>query len=216
MAQSTTAKAMTASPSDFYVITADDADRVAELVVDLASARIPRRFGFDPMREIQVLCPMNRGSVGTSALNSRLQEGLNTDGPTVTRFGRTFKIGDKVLQTVNDYDKDVFNGDLGWITGLDIDAGTLSVTYDNSEISYDFSELDELMPAYAISIHRSQGSEYPAIVVPITTQHYPLLQRNLLYTAVTRGRQLVVLVGSPKALAIAVRNQSTLERHTGL
>jgi exodeoxyribonuclease V alpha subunit len=204
------------SPSDFYVIIADESDRVADLIVDLCAVRIPRRFGFDPMREIQVLCPMNRGSVGTSALNSRLQEILNPEGPAVTRFGRTFKTGDKVLQTVNDYDKDVFNGDLGWITGLDLDAGTLSVTYDDKEISYDFSELDELMPAYAISVHRSQGSEYPVVVIPVTTQHYPLLQRNLLYTAVTRGRQLVVLVGSSKALAIAVRNQSTLERHTGL
>ncbi|MDP6452678.1 MAG: ATP-dependent RecD-like DNA helicase [SAR202 cluster bacterium] len=204
------------SPSDFYVITADDPDKVADLVVDLCAVRIPRRFGFDPMREIQALCPMNRGSVGTSALNSRLQEILNPEGPAVTRFGRTFKTGDKVLQTVNDYDKDVFNGDLGWITELDLDAGTLSVTYDDKETSYDFSELDELMPAYAISVHRSQGSEYPAVVVPVTTQHYPLLQRNLLYTAVTRGRQLVALVGSSKALAIAVRNRSTLERHTGL
>ena len=202
--------------SDFYVIPADDPDKVADLIVELAAERIPRRFGFDPMREIQVLCPMNRGSVGSSALNARLQEALNPHGPSVTRFGRTFRSGDKVLQTVNDYDKDVFNGDLGWVDGIEMDSGTMTVAYEDGEVSYDFSELDELLPAYAISVHRSQGSEYPAVVVPVTTQHYPLLQRNLLYTAVTRGRRLVVLVGSPRAIAISVKNRSTLERHTGL
>jgi exodeoxyribonuclease V alpha subunit len=202
--------------SDFYVITADDPERVADLIVELSSERIPRRFGFDPMREIQVLCPMNRGSVGSSALNARLQEALNPHGPAVTRFGRTFRSGDKVLQTVNDYEKNVFNGDLGRVSGMDMDTGTMTVVYEDDEVSYDFSELDELLPAYAISVHRSQGSEYPAVVVPVTTQHYPLLQRNLLYTAVTRGRRLVVLVGSPRAVAIAVRNRSTMERHTGL
>ncbi len=149
-------------------------------------------------------------------MNARLQEALNPNGPSVTRFGRTFRSGDRVLQTVNDYEKDVFNGDLGRVSGLELDTGTMTVFYDDQEVTYDFSELDALLPAYAISVHRSQGSEYPAVVVPVTTQHYPLLQRNLLYTAVTRGRRLVVLVGSPKAIGISVRNQSTMERHTGL
>lgn len=203
-------------PSDFYVIAVDDPDRAADIIVDLCATRIPRRFGFDPMNDIQVLCPMNRGSVGSSALNGRLQEALNPSGSAVTRFGRTYRVGDRVLQTINNYDKDVFNGDLGRVTKLNLDAGNLAVTYDETEVDYDFNELDELLPAYAISVHRSQGSEYPCVVIPVMTQHYPMLQRNLLYTAVTRARGLAVLVGSPKALAIAVRSQKAFERHTGL
>jgi exodeoxyribonuclease V alpha subunit len=202
------------TPSDFYVITEEDPERAAEIIVDLCTKRIPRRFGLNPMKEIQVLCPMNRGSVGTSSLNARLQEALNPTGAAVTRFGRTFRQGDRVLQTVNNYDKGVFNGDLGHVTSLDLEEGTLTVVYDDGETGYNFSELDELLPAYAISVHRSQGSEYPAVVVPVLTQHYPMLQRNLIYTAVTRARKLAVLVGSPKALAIAVRNQKSGERHT--
>lgn len=203
-------------PSDFYVITVDDPDRASELIVELCSERVPRRFGFDPMEDIQVLCPMNRGSAGASALNGKLQEALNPTGPAVTRFGRTFRLGDRVLQTVNDYDKNVFNGDLGRVSGLDLNEGTLIVTYDGEDVSYDFSELDELLPAYATSVHRSQGSEYPAVIVPVLTQHYPMLQRNLIYTAVTRARKLAILVGSTKALAISVRNQKAVERHTAL
>jgi exodeoxyribonuclease V alpha subunit len=202
--------------SDFYVIAAEDPDRVAEIIVELCTRRIPRRFGLDPMGEIQVLCPMNRGSVGASALNSRLQEALIPNGRSVTRFARTFREGDRVLQTVNDYDKGVFNGDLGRVARLDVDQGNMSVAYDEVEVSYDLSELDELLPAYAMSVHRSQGSEFPAVVIPILMQHYPMLQRNLLYTAVTRARKLAVLVGSPKAIAIAVRNRRAEERHTSL
>ena len=202
--------------ADFYVITTDDPDRAAELVVELCCERMPRRFGLDPMRDIQVLCPMKRGSVGSTALNDRLQEALNHSGPTITRFGRTYRIGDRVLQTVNDYDKGVFNGDLGWVSGVDLDGGTLTVAYDDDEVAYQFSELDELLPAYAISVHRSQGSEYPAVIIPVMTQHYPMLQRNLLYTAVTRARKLAVLVGSARAMAIAVRNQKASTRHTAL
>jgi exodeoxyribonuclease V alpha subunit len=204
------------SAADFYVIASEDPDRAAEIIVELCTKRIPRRFGLDPMKDIQVLCPMNRGSVGASALNSRLQEALIPTGPSVTRFARTFREGDRVLQTVNDYDKGVFNGDLGRVDRLDLDQGSLSVAYDEVEVSYEFSELDELLPAYAISVHRSQGSEFPAVVIPILTQHYPMLQRNLLYTAVTRARKLAVLVGSPKAIAIAVRNRRAEGRHTSL
>ena len=202
--------------SDFYVVTTEDPDRAAEIIVELCATRIPRRFGFDPMNDIQVLCPMNRGSVGSSALNGRLQEALNPSGPAVTRFGRTYRQGDRVLQTVNDYEKRVFNGDLGRVTRLDLNAGSLTVAYDEDEVDYDFNELDELLPAYAISVHRSQGSEYPCVVIPVMTQHYLMLQRNLIYTAVTRGRKLAVLVGSPKAIAIAVKNQKSTKRHTAL
>lgn len=204
------------APSDFYLIAVDDPDRAADIIVDLCATRIPRRFGFDPMNDIQVLCPMNRGSVGSWALNGRLQEALNPPGSAVTRFGRTSRVGDRVLQTVNNYDKDVFNGDLGRMTKLNLDAGNLAATYDETEVDYDFNELDELLPAYAISVHRSQGSEYPCVVIPVMTHHYPMLQHNLLYTAVTRARKLAVLVRSPKALAIAVRIQKAFERHTGL
>ena len=202
--------------SDFYVVTTEDPDRAADIIVELCATRIPRRFGFDPMNDIQVLCPMNRGSVGSSALNGRLQEALNPSGPAVTRFGRTYRQGDRVLQTVNDYEKRVFNGDLGRVTRLDLNAGSLTVAYDEDEVDYHFNELDELLPAYAISVHRSQGSEYPCVVIPVMTQHYLMLQRNLIYTAVTRGRKLAVLVGSPKAIAIAVKNQKSTNRHTAL
>lgn len=202
--------------SDFYFIPTDDPERSAELVVQLCSERIPQKFGLDPMKDIQVLCPMNRRSIGASALNHRLQEALNPDGPAVTRFGRTFRPRDRVLQTANNYDKGVFNGELGWVSRLDLEQGKLEVAYDEAEVAYDFSELDELLPAYAMSVHRSQGSEFPAVVIPLMIQHYPMLQRNLLYTAVTRARKLAVLVGSLKAISIAVRNQRAVERHTSL
>jgi exodeoxyribonuclease V alpha subunit len=149
-------------------------------------------------------------------LNSRLQEALNPHGLAATRFGRTFRSGDRVLQTANNYEKGVFNGDLGWVSRIDIEQGNLEVAYDEVEVAYDFGELDELLPAYAMSVHRSQGSEFPAVVIPIMIQHYPLLQRNLLYTAVTRARRLAVLVGSSKAIAVAVRNQKAVARHTHL
>lgn len=202
--------------SDFYAIPTDDPERAAELIVQLCAERIPRRFGLDPMQDIQVLCPMNRGSVGASVLNQRLQEALNPQSLGVTRFGRTFRVGDRVLQTANNYDKEVLNGDLGWVSWIDMDEGNLEVAYDDAKVVYYFSELDELLPAYAVSVHRSQGSEYPAVVIPVLVQHYPMLQQNLLYTAVTRARKLVVLVGSAKAIAMAVRNQKAGERHTAL
>jgi exodeoxyribonuclease V alpha subunit len=149
-------------------------------------------------------------------LNCQLQEALNPNGPAVTRFGHTFHSGERVLQTTNNYEKGVFNGELGQVRAIDMDKGILEVTYDEAEVAYDFSELDELLLAYATSVHRSQGSEFPAVVIPVMTQHYPMLQRNLLYTAVTRARRLVVLVGTQKAIAIAVKNQRGIERHTAL
>ena len=159
---------------------------------------------------------MNRGAVDVHQLNDRLREALNPVGTEVTRFGRTFRVGDRVLQTVNNYDKDVFNGDLGWVAGVDHAAGRVSVSFEETSVNYDFSELDELQPSFAMTVHRAQGSEFPAVVVPLLTQHYPMLQRNLLYTAITRGRRLVVIVGSRKALAMAVRNDRPGERNSML
>ena len=204
------------SQGDFYFVEADDPEAVANAVVRICAERIPARFGMHPIRDVQVLCPMNRGAAGVHQLNDRLREALNPAGTEVTRFGRTFRAGDRVLQTVNNYDKDVFNGDLGWVTAVDHTAGRITVSFEETGVDYDFSELDELQPSFAMTVHRSQGSEFPAVVIPLLTQHYPMLQRNLLYTAVTRGRRLVVVVGSRKALAMAVRNGRPGERNTML
>ena len=154
-----------------------------------------------------MLCPMNRGGVGARSLNIELQAALNPAGDRkVERFGWTFAPGDKVMQIENDYDKDVYNGDVGYIDDVDADTGELTATFDGRAVTYGFGELDTLVPAYAATIHKSQGSEYPAVVIPVMTQHYAMLQRNLIYTGVTRGKKLVVLVGQPKAVAIAVKN----------
>jgi exodeoxyribonuclease V alpha subunit len=171
--------------------------------------RIPNRFGLDPIRDIQVLCPMNRGGVGARSLNIELQAALNPAGERkVERFGWTFAPGDKVMQIENDYDKEVYNGDIGYVSDVDPNAGEIVASFDGRSVTYGFGELDMLVPAYAATIHKSQGSEYPAVVIPVMTQHYAMLQRNLLYTGVTRGKRLVVLVGQKKAVAIAVRNVS--------
>ena len=193
--------------SDFYMVEADEPDDAARKIVELVCHRIPARFGLDPIREVQVLCPMNRGRVGARSLNLDLQAALNSDPgkPAVERFGGSFRSGDKVMQTVNDYDKDIFNGDLGFVKAVDLEEQELIIDFDGRLVSYDFGELDEIVPAYAVTIHKSQGSEYPAVVIPLSTQHYPMLRRNLVYTGITRGKRLVVLVGQRKALAIAVR-----------
>ena len=201
---------------DFYFVETEEPDAAANAIVRICAERIPARFGLHPVREVQVLCPMNRGAVGVHQLNDRLREALNPVGTEVTRFGRTLRVGDRVLQTVNNYDKDVFNGDLGWVTGVDLAAGRVTVNFDETGVDYDFTELDELQPSYAMTVHRAQGSEFPAVVIPVLTQHYPMLQRNLLYTAITRGRRLVVVVGSRKALAMAVRNDRPGERNSML
>ena len=172
---------------------------------------------FDPIRDIQVLCPMNRGGAGARSLNISLQAALNPSGERkVERFGSVFAVGDKVMQIENDTERQVFNGDIGIVTGLDLDDGELLVDFDGREVAYPFGELDMLVPAYAVTIHKSQGSEYPAVVIPVLTQHYAMLQRNLLYTGVTRGKKLVVLVGQKKAVAIAVRNVSGRRRWSKL
>ena len=206
----------TGSQGDFYFVEAEEAEAAANAVVRLCAERIPARFGLHPMRDVQVLCPMNRGAAGVHQLNDRLREALNPVGTEVTRFGRTFRVGDRVLQTVNNYDKDVFNGDLGWVTAVNHAAGRIAVNFEDTGVDYGFSELDELQPSFAMTVHRAQGSEFPAVVVPLLTQHYPMLQRNLLYTAITRGRRLVVVVGSRRALAMAVRNDRPGERNSML
>ena len=206
-----------ADTSDFYFVDAADAEEGVRKVLAIVQERIPKRFGFDPIRDIQVLCPMNRGGLGARSLNVELQKVLNPPGETrIERFGWTFCPGDKVMQVENDYDKDVYNGDLGVVSQIDLEEGELSADFDGREIVYGFSELDELVLAYATTIHKSQGSEYPAVVIPLSTQHYPMLQRNLVYTGVTRGKRLVVLVGQRKAQAIAVKGAKTRRRWSKL
>jgi exodeoxyribonuclease V alpha subunit len=186
-------------------------------VLAVVCQRIPKRFGFNPIRDIQVLCPMNRGGVGARSLNIELQRALNPPGEIrVERFGWTYCPGDKVMQVENDYDKDVYNGDLGIVTAIDIEEGELVADFDGRKVTYGFAELDELALAYATTIHKSQGSEYPAVVIPLMTQHYPMLQRNLVYTGVTRGKRLVVIVGQLKALAIAVKGARIRRRWSKL
>ena len=205
------------APSDFYFVEADDPDEAARKLLQIVKERIPQRFGLDPVRDVQVLCPMNRGALGARALNVALQQLLNPPGPVrVERFGWTFSPGDKVMQVENDYDKDVYNGDIGRVASIDLEASELVVDFDGRLVAYDLGELDRLMLAYATTIHKAQGSEYPAVVVPVTTQHYVMLQRNLIYTAVTRGRRLVVLVGQVRALALAVRGRPPVRRWSKL
>lgn len=208
-----------ATNPDFFFVEREAPERIAATVVELASRRIPGKFGLDPVRDIQVLVPMNRGSLGVRELNVRLQAELNParpGEPAIEKFGWTFRARDKVLQTQNDYDKEVFNGDLGQVVSVDLEEKEVRVRFDTRDIVYDYGELDELMLAYAMTIHKSQGSEFPAVILPLATQHFLLLQRNLLYTGITRGKRLVVVVGQQKALGIAVRNARTQNRFSGL
>lgn len=206
--------------NDFFFFPAAEPERCAELVVEVVAERIPRRFGLDPRRDIQVLSPTHRGPAGVASLNSLLQAALNPPaaGRAEHRMGATtFRVGDRVLQLRNNYDLDVYNGDIGEVTAIDDVEQTLTVLYDaEREVSYDFSLLDELTLAYAISVHKSQGAEYPCVVLPMLTAHYTLLQRNLVYTGVTRAKRLVVLSGERRALAIAVKNNRVSKRFTGL
>ncbi len=199
---------------DFYFVEAQTPELVVERLLTLVRERIPKRFGLDPVRDVQVLTPMNRMALGTEALNALLQGVLNPSagGAEVARFGVTFRAGDKVLQTHNNYQREVFNGDIGRVTAIDEDERELVVAFEGREVRYDFGELDELAPAYALSIHRSQGSEYPAVVIPLHTQHFLMLQRNLLYTGLTRGKRLVVVVGNRKALEMAIQRQEVSAR----
>jgi exodeoxyribonuclease V alpha subunit len=201
---------------DFYFIEQADPGEVLRIIVELVRDRIPRRFGFDPVDDIQVLTPMHKGEVGVNTLNVELQKTLNSAEQHITRGGWTFKLNDKVMQVKNNYDKEVFNGDIGRIRRIDAVNQEAVIRFDDRDIPYDYADLDEIILAYAVSVHKSQGSEYPAVIMPMLTQHYVLLQRNLVYTAVTRGRDLVVLVGTAKALAIGVGNDRTQKRYTYL
>ena len=202
--------------SDFYFIERDQPEEILATLEEIVCRRIPRRFGADAVEQIQVLTPMHRGLLGSINLNQQLQQALNPHGRTVTRGGRQFRVGDKVMQIRNNYDLEVFNGDIGRVLALDEEQRKVTVQFDDRPVPYEPSDLDELVLGYACSIHKSQGSEYPVVVIPLHTQHYTMLQRNLLYTAITRGRRLVVLVGSKKAVGIAVRNRRVVERFTGL
>ncbi len=200
--------------ADFFFLEQEEPQDVLRVLLEMVKERIPRRFGFDPLEEIQVLTPMHRGVVGSATLNQALQQELNPGKEGLDRGGRMFKVNDKVMQIKNNYDKEVFNGDIGRIVRINMEMQEMTVVFDNREVIYDFSELDELILAYAISVHKSQGSEYAAVVLPLVTQHFMLLQRNLIYTAVTRGKKLVVLVGAKKALAIGIKNDKTRKRYT--
>lgn len=203
--------------SDFYVVRASTPEEIHQKLMQMVTERIPARFGFHPVRDIQVLTPMNRGGLGSRALNAELQQALNGSAePKISRFGTTFSPGDKVIQMVNNYDKEVFNGDIGMITSIDTAEESMVADFDRRPVRYEFGELDELALAYATSIHKSQGSEYQTVVIPLGMQHFTLLERNLIYTAVTRGKKLVVIVAEPKALAMAVANRKAGRRMTTL
>ena len=203
--------------SDFYIIPAETPEEIEEELLRVVTKRIPERFGLHPTRDVQVLSPMNRGSLGVRALNVALQEVLNPNAtPRVTRFDSTYAPGDKVIQTVNNYDKDIYNGDIGHVAQVDAEEGVVTVDFEGRWVMYELGELDEVALAYTTTVHKSQGSEYPAVVIPLSTQHYAMLERNLFYTGVTRGKQLVVIIGQPRALGLAVRTVRSLRRLTNL
>ncbi|HXX70369.1 MAG TPA: AAA family ATPase, partial [Polyangiaceae bacterium] len=201
---------------DFFVVERRDPERTRDTVVDLLVSRIPHRFGLDPVRDIQVLTPMNRGPAGAVELNRALQAALNPSGPSLVRGARTFRVGDKVMQLRNDYDRAVFNGDVGVVSSIEPAEGSIAVRFDDRDVAFDAADLDDLVLAYACTVHKAQGSEYPAVVVPLLMGHFMMLSRNLLYTAVTRGKRLVVLVSDPRALELALSRQRDGERRTRL
>jgi exodeoxyribonuclease V alpha subunit len=217
--QSETESSEEKSPADFFLFAAENPDEAASWVIDVVCERIPRKFGLDPKDQVQVLAPMYRGVCGVNALNERLQASLNPANPKKAEkllFGQLFRVGDKLMQIQNNYDKDVFNGDIGVLAGLDLTQHSLAVSFDGRQVFYDWSEADQLVLAYAVSVHKSQGAEFPCVVIPLVTQHYLMLQRNLLYTAITRAKALCVLVGSRRAIGMAVRNNAVTHRYTAL
>ena len=203
--------------SDFYFVGAKDPEDGVNKIIEIIRERLPKRFGLDPVRDVQLLCPMNRGALGARSLNLHMQQALNpSPSDKIEKFGWTFAVGDKVMQIENDYDKDVYNGDVGYVTGIDGEEGELEITFDERPVVYSFSDLDRVVLAYATTIHKAQGSEYQAIVIPVTKQHYMMLRRNLLYTGVTRGKRLVILVGDKRAVAIAVKGTAGRRRWSKL
>lgn len=204
--------------NDFWFFGCDDPERAASLIVDIVAKRIPQKFGI-PSEDIQVLSPMHRGVTGVRSLNEMLQARLNPmkyHQPEYKSGNRLFRPGDRVMQLRNNYDKDIFNGDMGLIQSLDLEDQEMIVDIEGKSVTYDFSDLDEITLAYAISVHKSQGSEYPVVVLPMLTQHYMMLQRNLFYTAITRAKKMVVIVGTRKAMAIAVKNDKIAARWSAL
>jgi exodeoxyribonuclease V alpha subunit len=202
--------------AEFYFIDQQTPEDVVASIIDLCTTRLPDMFGLDPIRDIQVLSPMHKGIAGTINLNKALQTRLNTHASSLSHENNRFKVGDKVMHLKNNYQKDVFNGDIGTITTIDKINNLLTVDFYGRNVDYDINEIDELSLGYAISVHKSQGSEYPAVILPLITQHYVMLQRNLLYTAITRAKKLVVLIGTKKALAIALKNNKPQLRRSGL
>jgi exodeoxyribonuclease V alpha subunit len=202
--------------TDFFIVDRRDPERACETIVELVTSRIPHRFGLDPVRDVQVLTPMNRGPSGASALNQALQAVLNPTGPALARGARVYRVGDKVMQLRNDYDKNVYNGDVGVVASIDSEESTMTARFEDREVAFDLADLDDMALAYACTIHKAQGSEYPAVVVPLLTTHFIMLTRNLLYTAVTRGKRLVVLVADPRALELALSDRRRDERRTHL
>ena len=202
--------------SDFYFMRCMDPQLCVQRVVEFMTERIPRKFGMDPMRDVQVLVPMRRNLLGTENLNIELQRALNPKGDAIIRGGTVFRVGDRVMQLRNNYDKDVYNGDIGFIRAVDAEDRSMVVAFDGRPVKYESGDLDELVLAYAMTIHKSQGSEYPAAIIIVHTQHYVMLQRNLLYTAITRGKKLVLLIGVPYAVSKAIETNTVRERRTGL
>lgn len=200
--------------TDFQFIQEEDPEKILQNILDLCSETIPRQFRFHPLREIQVLAPMHKGIIGVANLNIELQKRLNPSQPGITHGAWNFRLGDKVMQIVNNYYKDVFNGDIGWISKIDAEEREVVIEFDGRPVPYDYSDLDEVVLAYAVSVHKSQGSEYPVVILPVVTQHYMLLQRNLIYTGITRAKKLVIMIGTKKALAIAIRNNKPQRRYT--
>jgi exodeoxyribonuclease V alpha subunit len=203
--------------SDFYFIELDEPEKIHSTVIKLVTERIPQKFKFDPIKDIQVLVPMNKTGLGTKTFNTELQKVLNvrqTDA--IAKFGSVFSVGDKIMQTENNYEKNIFNGDIGVIASIDKEEQVVKINFDGTETDFSFSDLEQVQLAYATSIHKSQGSEYKAVVLVVHTQHYPLLQKNLIYTGLTRGKNLVVLVGSRRAMQIALTNNSGLKRYSQL
>ena len=199
--------------SDFFFLEANEPEEALSLIVDLTTRRLPQKLGLNPLNDIQILSPMARGMVGARTLNLELQKALNPPNEhSLQKFGWNFSVKDKVMQIQNNYQKEVYNGDIGIIKHIDKEEGEMVITFDKRDIVYDVNELDEIVLSYAMTIHKSQGSEYPAVIIPLMTQHYTMLQKNLVYTAITRGKSLVILVGQKKALAIAVKNNKATRR----